>query len=54
MDLADSADLLRLPVEAVRALATAGYLKVSGDDAPGPSFSVSDLKVFFARNAYCV
>jgi PAS domain S-box-containing protein len=38
-------------VEAVRALATAGYLKVSGDDATGPSFSVSDLKGFLARNA---
>ena len=51
MDLAESADLLRLPVEAVRALANAGYLKVSGDDATGPSFSVSDLKAFLARNA---
>ncbi|HEX6382067.1 MAG TPA: ATP-binding protein [Acidimicrobiia bacterium] len=51
MDLAESADLLRLPVEAVRALATAGYLKISGDDGTGPSFSVSDLKGFLARNA---
>src|SRR5687768_3594002 len=51
MDLAESADLLRLPVEAVRALATAGYLKVSGEDGSGPSFSVSDLKGFLARNA---
>jgi PAS domain S-box-containing protein len=51
LDLAESADLLRLPVEAVRALATAGYLKVSGDDGTGPSFSVSDLKGFLARNA---
>jgi PAS domain S-box-containing protein len=51
MDLAESADLLRLPVEAVRALAIAGYLKVSGDDGTGPSFSVSDLKGFLARNA---
>ena len=51
MDLAESADLLRLPVEAVRALATAGYLKVSGEDGNGPSFSVSDLKGFLARNA---
>ncbi len=51
MDLAESADLLRLPVEAVRALATAGYLKVSGDGGDGPSFSVSDLKGFLARNA---
>ncbi len=51
MDLAESADLLRLPVEAVRALATAGYLKVSGDAGTGPSFSVSDLKGFLARNA---
>ena len=51
MDLAESADLLRLPVEAVRALATAGYLKVSGDDGTGPSFSVSDLKAFLARNS---
>jgi len=42
---------LRLPVEAVRALATAGYLKVSGDDGTGPSFSVSDVKGFLARNA---
>jgi PAS domain S-box-containing protein len=40
-----------LPVEAVRALATAGYLKVSGDDGTGPSFSLSDLKGFGARNA---
>jgi PAS domain S-box-containing protein len=51
MDLAESADLLRLPLEAVRALATAGYLKISGDDGTGPSFSVSDLKGFLARNA---
>jgi PAS domain S-box-containing protein len=51
MDLAESADLLRLPVEAVRALATAGYLKISADDGTGPSFSVSDLKGFLARNA---
>jgi PAS domain S-box-containing protein len=51
MDLTESADLLRLPVEAVRALATAGYLKISGDDGTGPSFSVSDLKGFLARNA---
>src|SRR5918992_5709454 len=51
MDLAESADLLRLPVEAVRALATAGYLKISGEDGTGPSFSVSDLKGFLARNA---
>ncbi|MEW6473945.1 MAG: ATP-binding protein [Actinomycetota bacterium] len=51
MDLAEAADLLRLPVEAVRALATAGYLKVSGEDGNGPSFSVSDLKGFLARNA---
>jgi len=44
---------LRLPVEAVRALAAAGYLKISGDDGTGhgPSFSVSDLKGFLARNA---
>lgn len=35
----------------MRALATAGYLKVSGDDAAGPSFLVSDLKGFLARNA---
>src|SRR5439155_20523934 len=48
---AASADLLRLPVEAVRALATAGYLKVSGDDGTGPSFSLSDVKGFLARNA---
>ena len=40
-----------MPVEAVRALATAGYLKVSGDDGTGPSFSLSDLKGFGARNA---
>jgi PAS domain S-box-containing protein len=51
MDLADSADLLRLPLEAVRALAIAGYLKVSGEDGSGPSFAVSDLKGFLARNA---
>ncbi|MDQ1498972.1 MAG: hypothetical protein QOD57_5105 [Actinomycetota bacterium] len=49
--LAESADLLRLPVEAVRALAAAGYLKVSGDDGTRPFFSVSDLKGFLARNA---
>jgi len=51
LDLAESADLLRLPVEAVRALATAGYLKISAEDGTGPSFSVSDLKGFLARNA---
>jgi PAS domain S-box-containing protein len=44
---------LRLPAEAVRALATAGYLQISGDDGTGqgPTFSVSDLKGFLARNA---
>jgi PAS domain S-box-containing protein len=56
MDLAESADLLRLPVEAVRALAAAGYLKATGDSGGvdrhgGPSFSVSDVKSFLARNA---
>ena len=35
----------------MRALATAGYLKVSGEDGNGPSFSVSDVKAFLARNA---
>ena len=37
----------------MRALATTGYLKPSGDDGTGngPSFSVSDLKGFVARNA---
>jgi PAS domain S-box-containing protein len=35
----------------VRALAAAGYLKASGDERGGPSFSVSDLKAFIARNA---
>jgi PAS domain S-box-containing protein len=43
--------MLRLPVEAVRALATAGYLRISGDDGRGPSFSVADVKGFLARNA---
>ena len=49
--MAEAADLLRLPVEAVRALATAGYLRISGDDRTGPSFSVVDVKGFLARNA---
>ena len=37
----------------MRALASAGYLKVTGDDGTGsgPSFSMSDLKGFVARNA---
>lgn len=45
--------MLRLPVEAVRALATAGYLKTDGrdDTGEGPAFSLSDLKSFGARNA---
>jgi PAS domain S-box-containing protein len=51
MDLAEASDLLRLPLEAVRALATAGYLKVDEEGENGPSFSVSDLKGFLARNA---
>jgi len=51
LDLGESADLLRLPVEAVRALAAAGYLKVSNEEVTGPSFSMSDLKSFVARNA---
>jgi PAS domain S-box-containing protein len=51
LDLAEAADLLRLPLEAVRALATAGYLKPNGEDSHGPSFSMSDLKGFLARNA---
>jgi PAS domain S-box-containing protein len=40
-------------VEAVRALAAAGYLKTSGDGdtGEGPAFSLSDLKSFVARNA---
>jgi PAS domain S-box-containing protein len=50
LDLAESADLLRLPVEAVRALAAAGYLKAGGE-GPEPAFSLSDLKGFVARNA---
>jgi PAS domain S-box-containing protein len=43
--------MLRLPVEAVRALVAAGYLPSSGDEGAGPSFSVYDLKSFLARNA---
>jgi hypothetical protein len=38
-------------VEAVRALVTAGYLKPGGEDAGEPTFAVSDLKGFLARNS---
>jgi PAS domain S-box-containing protein len=53
LGLPEAADLLRLPVEAVRALAAAGYLRTTGDGATGsaPTFSLSDLKGFVARNA---
>jgi PAS domain S-box-containing protein len=49
--LVEAADLLRLPVEAVRALVAAGYLLPSAEEPEGPAFAVSDLKGFVARNA---
>jgi PAS domain S-box-containing protein len=49
--LVEAADLLRLPVEAVRALVEAGYLLPSAEEPEGPAFAISDLKGFVARNA---
>src|ERR687885_957865 len=49
--LVEAADLLRLPVEAVRALVAAGYLLPSAEEPEGPAFAISDLKGFVARNA---
>jgi PAS domain S-box-containing protein len=49
--LVEAADLLRLPVEAVRALMASGYLLPSAEEPDGPAFAVSDLKGFMARNA---
>ena len=49
--LDEAADELRLPVEALRALAEAGYLPVGGEEGDEPLFALSDLKAFTARNA---
>lgn len=35
----------------MRALVAAGYLRPGGEDGSGPTFAVSDLKAFVARNA---
>src|SRR4051812_18680137 len=46
-----AATMLQLPVDAVEALAAAGYLMPAGDGPDGPEFPLSDLKAFVARNA---
>lgn len=51
LEIAEAAELLGIPTEALRALATSGYLAPAGFDAGDPLFAVSDLKGFQARNS---
>jgi PAS domain S-box-containing protein len=49
--LAEAAQLLNVPVDAVRALLAAQYLSAAREGADGPEFALVDLKAFLARNA---
>jgi PAS domain S-box-containing protein len=49
--LEQAAELLQLPVDAVRALLAAGYLTASRDGPDGPEFAMGDVKAYLARNA---
>lgn len=49
--LAEAAELLSLPPDAVRALVTAGYLPTTSEGPEGPEFPLGDLKAYVARNA---
>jgi PAS domain S-box-containing protein len=49
--LEQTAELLQLPIDAVRALLAAGYLAASREGADGPEFAMGDVKAYLARNA---
>jgi PAS domain S-box-containing protein len=49
--LEQAAELLQLPVDAVRALSAAGYVAAAGEDDGQPAFAMGDLKAYLARNA---
>jgi PAS domain S-box-containing protein len=49
--LAEAAELLAVPVDAVKALLDAGYLMAQREGADGPEFALVDVKAFLARNA---
>src|SRR5690349_4288837 len=49
--LEQAAELLQLPIDAVRALLGAGYLAAAGDEAGEPAFAMGDVKAYLARNA---
>ncbi|MGH9022465.1 MAG: PAS domain S-box protein, partial [Acidimicrobiia bacterium] len=51
MDLGEAARFLSLPADAVEAMAAARYLPLTGELGSEPSFAVSDLKGFLARNS---
>ncbi len=49
--LQQAAELLQLPVDAVRALLGANYLAASREGPDGPEFAMGDVKAYLARNA---
>jgi hypothetical protein len=49
--LTEAAAMLQLPVDAVEAMAEAGYLEHVRTGRRGPDFLLTDLKAFVARNA---
>jgi PAS domain S-box-containing protein len=49
--LEQTAEMLQMTVDAVRALLGAGYLAASRDGDDGPEFALGDVKAFLARNA---
>lgn len=51
LTLPHAAELLGLSPDAVRALVAAGFLAPAEEGATGPTFSMSDVKAFMARNA---
>jgi PAS domain S-box-containing protein len=51
LTLEHAAELLALSPEAVRSLAEAGFLVPATAGGAGPTFTVSDVKAFLARNA---
>src|SRR5579864_3267528 len=51
LPLAETAEMLHLPPEAVEALVGANYLLPADRGPRGPEFSLSDVKAFLARNA---
>ena len=51
LPLSEAAAFLRLPPSALEALVSGGYLVPDAQSPTGPTFALSDLKAFVARNA---